>query len=317
MPSQKIDWKYTTISRLRTEGIDVTVLDDDDALRLIRLYSERINRWCAQWFYPVNESIRLDGRNLPAIWRPDKIPIIEVDQLRVQVLGSNPSQGTVVPADDFEITTPPAFDAPGVLLELRVTGGFVRFNNRTRFLRIPAVGNFPRGPKNVEIDGTFGWIIEKDKVSSTITAALADDAISIIVADSSDFEVGDVVRMGDNVPFVYALIDTIDDGTKTLTFDKVGRITDLTSGEAIVTYGSIPEAIQYACLRLVIEFRHQLSSNKFAQALDSSSLTGEKIGDYSYTKQQPKWKNASTTGLRDVDLILQDYVALNVPIMTR
>ena len=317
MPSQKIDWKYTTISRLRTEGIDSAALSDGDALRLIRLYSERINRWTAQWFYPVNESIALDGRNLSGVWRPDKMPMIEIDELRVQVTGSNPSQGVIVPAEDFEITTPPAFDAPGMMLELRVTGGFVRFINKTRFLRIPSIGNFPRGPKNVEIDGTFGWIVQKDKVSSTITAALADDAISITVAASSGFEVGDVVRMGDAAPFVYALIDTITDGTKTLTFDKVGRITDLTSGEAIVTYGSIPEAIQYACLRLVIEFRHQLSSNKFAQALDSSSLTGEKIGDYSYTKFQPKWKNASTTGLRDIDLILQDYVAANLPIMTR
>lgn len=318
MPAHKVNFRYTTVSRIRAEGVDSTELSDTRAQRLISSFSDRINRWTAQWFYPVKETVVVDGRGLPAVWRPDKMPILEVNSLTVDVLGSSPSQGTVVPGEDFEITTPPAFDAPGILIELRVTGGFVRFINNVRFLRFPTVGNFPRGPRNIEIIGSFGWIVLKTKVSTTLSANLVTDATQITVSDVSKFNVGDAVRVGDNDPFAYFIVDTIDDPGNILKFDKIGRLPDtISSGAVVVTYGEVPEGIQEACLRLVLAFKGNKGSEEFKDALDSSSLTGEKIGDYSYTKQQPKWKNASTTGLRDVDLILQDFVAVNVPIFTR
>ncbi len=317
-PVHKVNFRYTTVSKIREEGIDKTELPDVRARKLISSFSDRINRWTAQWFYPVKETVVVDGRNLAGIWRPDKMPILEVNSLTVDVLGSNPSQGTVVPAEDFEITTPPAFDAPGILIELRVTGGFVRFINSVRHIRFPSIGNFPRGPRNIEIIGSFGWISQKTKVSTTITAGLATDATQIAVGDTSKFNIGDAVRIGDSDPFVYFIVDTIDDAGKLLKFDDIGRIpATISSGAAVVTYGEVPEGIQEACQRLVIAFRHKKGSEEFRDALDASSLTGEKIGDYSYTKSQPKWRNASTTGIRDVDLILQDYVAANLPIFTR
>lgn len=315
MPKTRINYKYTTIQRLRDEGLSSGDLNDTKADRLIRLYSDRINRWTSQYFFPVKETIRIDGTGLEGIWRPDKMPILEVDTLTVDVLGSNPSQGTVVPPEDFEIVIPGAYDSPGRVLQLRVTGGFIRFINKTRFLRFPTIGRFPKGPKNIEIIGTFGWVSEKEKVSTTTTAELAAKAKNVVVTDISKFDVGDAIRIGNDDPFVYALISKIDDATKTITFDDIGRIpASLVSGVSVVTFGNIPEAIQYACTRLVIEFHPLMTSEDFESALGQSSLTGEKIGDYSYTMQQPKYKNASATGLRDIDSILQDYVAPNFPI---
>ena len=318
-PKHRVDFRYTTVKRIRDEGIDKTQLKTKDANRLIRFFSERINRWTAQWFYPIRQKIKIDGQGLKAIWRSDLMPILEKNELTVDVLGSNPSQGTVVPLEDYEITTPCAFDSPGRVLELRVTGGFVRFINQTRFLRFPVIGRFPRGPQNISFDGSFGWVIQKDKFASTSTEALVDDAKSLSVADVTGFNVGDAIRIGDADPFAYFVISSITESTgvaRTINFDDADRlVATIASGAEVVTYGEVPEGIRYACERLVIEFRHNMSSPQFKSALDQSSLTGEKIGDYSYTKQQPKWKNASTTGLRDVDLVLQDYVVPNVPLM--
>jgi len=316
MPKNKVDFRYTTIADIREEGLSSDQANDTKLNRLIRFYSNRINRWCAQWFFPIKEVALVNGNTWSSVWREDKMPILEVDELAVNVLGSTTFQGTIVPSEDFEIDVPAAFDSPGRILSLRVTGGFIRFENEVRVLRFPVLGKFPKGPRHVRIIGSFGWIDQKDKVSTTTTAALASDAKSIVVVDACDFDVGDAVRIGTADPFVYILISSISGNV--LSFDDIGRIpATIASGDAVVTYGRVPDAIQQACKRLVIEQRFNIGSAELREARDADSLSGERIGDYSYTKLVPKYKNASTTGSREVDLILQDYVAPLIPIFTR
>ena len=321
MPKHKVDFRYTTIAAIRDEGINKTILDDKKANRLIRFFSNRINRWTTQWFYPVKEDIRIDGRDNLAVWRPDLLPILEVDELNVNVIGATTFQGTNIPAVDFELIIPAAWDSPPRVISLRVSNrffrfaGFVRFSNSTRVLRFPVLGKFPKGPRNVQVVGSFGWMVQKDKVSTTSTQDLASSQKTLNITSALNFDVGDVVRVGDDDPFAYFLISSISGNE--LTFDELDRLpATVSSGAAVVTYGSVPEAIEQACKRLVIEQRFAIGSSELREARDADSLTGEKIGDYSYTKFAPKYKNASTTGSREVDLILQDYVAPNVPRMT-
>lgn len=315
MPNTKVDFRYTTIDKIREEGLTVQQLSDAKAIRLIQFYSARINRWTDHWFFPVQETVIVDGTGLKAVWREDKMPMLEVTKLTVNFLGSQPAQGTEVPVDDFVINVPGAFDSPGRVIELRVSGGFFRFNNQTKIVRFPVLGNFPKAPRNIEIIGTFGWVIQKDKVSTTTSASLATNAKTIDVVDASSFNPGDAIRIGDADPYIYALIDSI--SSNTIKFDDIGVVTTISSGASIVTYGFVPDAVEYACRRLVIEFRHQLTKPQFQEALTGADLTGEKIGDYSYTRHVPKYKNFSTTGLRDIDMVLQDYVPPNLPMFTR
>lgn len=316
MPKRSIDFRYTTLQRLRDDGITIAELSDVNAIRLIKFYSEMINKWTGQWFFPIKETINLSGKGRASIWREDLIPILEVDSITIDhsknlekaisVFG-NPIQSgtTVLTSDQFETSTSGGYNSPDRIIELTTGSALNRFET---------VGKFPLGARNTAIGGTFGWLDQKDKLSTTISGALSTGDTTIVVADSTNMEQHDVARIGDTDPFIYVVISAVNLTTDTITFDTVQTIPTISSGAAFVVFGSLPEAIMYSTERLISTFKDPKDSEDFQESIKNTDLISEKMGDYQYMRQVPKYKNFSISGIREVDQILSQYTPPNIPV---
>jgi len=310
--AQHVDFRYTNIQRIRDEGVTVAELSNANAIRLIQFYSNRINQWTSQWFYPVLETSEENGKGSIAVWRSDLMPILKLDSVKIDFAKSTDpirnlnllqvASGIITLASNLiQLTTAGRKGSPDRIIEL-VAGTSVPL--------LSSVGRFPRGARNIEITGTFGWIIQKAEISTTTAASLASNATSLVLISGTNIEQNDVVRIGVD-PHVYVLVTSVSGNT--INFDDIGTITTVASGGTAVTFGKVPDGIRYACERLVIHFRNQFDTSNFQEAIDESQIISEKIGDYSYLKQIPKYMTESMTGLRDVDMVLSEFLQPNIP----
>ena len=90
-PAQRrFDFAYTTIQRLRDEGITAAVLSDAAAQAAIRRASTTINRVTGQWFFPVESTERISVPfKRSTIHLPNLIPILRISSLILETVGSS------------------------------------------------------------------------------------------------------------------------------------------------------------------------------------------------------------------------------------
>ena len=86
-----MNFMYTSISRLRGEGLTEVECPDARARERIAMVSEMINRITGQYFLSLYEAARkLSGRGSSLMFHPKFVPIIQIDGLLLAPLGDTP-----------------------------------------------------------------------------------------------------------------------------------------------------------------------------------------------------------------------------------
>lgn len=132
---------YTTLERMRAEGLPVARASDDRVNELIEEMSREIDFICGWWFYARQMTFTLDGRGKISLWLP--APPIRVDELLLEgtattafvEYGEAPVQGSEKPLPRLERST--------------ISSG-----------RYGGVNLWPIGQRNIELTGAFGYTDE-------------------------------------------------------------------------------------------------------------------------------------------------------------
>lgn len=306
-------FEYTTLSRIRAEGITSGTLTDAQVRTLIRQFSKLINQVTGQWFWPIESKERLNGKGFPVVTHPYMIPILELRSLEREssyIYDSSPSS--------YDTTQYVTHDRYIELVGYNsIEGGLGATYKRTSFSKTR--------PLNVIADGTWGWLENRPfvsspydtypKLSTTTSASLANGGSSIAVVNGSGFRVNDVVifrtgAAGDTYAG-HAILTAV--AGNTLSFDAVNlNTTTLASGTNVVTYGQVPESVDRACAILVIQYKDALSSSSASSASISSRIISERTDNYSYQLSDDAAAvsgSGVTTGSVEADKLLSSYCA--------
>ena len=301
-------FEYTTLTRIRAEGITSASLSDADCRALIRHYSKVINNVTGQWFWPLEYTERMNGSGFPTITHPFSIPLLEVRSVTLDKGDSTVAYGAdefVVHDRDIELSS---YSYDNV-------GSYYYNAHRVKF---PSTR-----PLNILTDGTFGWLENRPfvpydqvaKVSTTIAATLTNGDTSVTVADSTGFRVNDVIVIRSGAAGAtyagHAILTAVSAGT--LSFDAVNLNTDSLASGNIATYGQVPDAVNRACAILVIRFMAKLSQTVTGSTVANfaNRVIRERTDQYEYQLSQDGGASAGalSTGDVEADRLIQTYCA--------
>lgn len=165
--------EYTTVERLRQEGLDPNKYSDAQLLRLIQRASMRIEMWTHRWFYPRALSLQLDGTGHDALLL--SMPIISIASIRALSPDSFVIEGGADPVDLRSVRIYNRHLTQGLLLpDDRLSPKIQYLNSWTGTRRSPEIfpsGWFTIGVQNIEVNGLFGYT-EPDFVT------FADDGVT-------------------------------------------------------------------------------------------------------------------------------------------
>lgn len=140
---------YCDIADLRAEGVPVSVISDVDLQAAIDRATTMVDFYTGQWFAPRSRTFTLDGRNAPTMFLG--IPIISITSLTVDDLGLLPDEYVIYNRHLTEnLVNPDDRENPRVELEQPREGTILYRQTSGRRL-------FPRGERNVELVGEFGY----------------------------------------------------------------------------------------------------------------------------------------------------------------
>ncbi|MEW6556025.1 MAG: hypothetical protein AB1349_01570 [Elusimicrobiota bacterium] len=244
----KFPFEYTTISRLRNEGISVQELDDQRARDIIELMSLYINSLTDQWFTPVEDTVSLDGNNTSSIFLRNLIPIIKVKRLCVS--------DEVIEPEKYQIDW-----------------------RRIRLLE----GHFPEGRLNIEIEGVFGWLENQKEQSALLQSEIITGSVEAILDSVEGFNVRDIVDFIDTKNHgIRIIINEIDVQSRKLKFDSVRVTLKIEPGAKVISYGTVPKLIERACMLLVINNKEKINSAEWSEKKFSGLLKRETVDNYSW-----------------------------------
>jgi len=301
----RFQFEYTTVTRLRAEGILAADLSDADARIIIRTMSKVINNVTGQWFWPIESKERLRGAGYSVLSHPSQIPILELRSLEAQ-FGNTTSAYS---SDAYSVS----------LRDIHLNNvGYRNISNRIQTVR----PKFTRErPLNVIADGTWGWLENQPfvsdpfdsfaKVETTTAEELALDDEEVDVTDGSGFRAGDVVIFRSGAAGTtysgHAILTEVDGNT--LSFDAVQINTaTLASGATVITYGQIPQPVERACLITSIKFKDDLATADATEAALKSRIIRERTDNFEYqlSKNEGSISDIST-GDAQADRLLSTY----------
>jgi hypothetical protein len=301
-------FEYTTLSRIRAEGITSSSLSDADCRALIRHFSKVINNVTGQWFWPLEYTERMNGKGFPLISHPSSIPLLEIRSVSLQSsagINAYLSEDFVVHDRDIELIS--FFDNSIV--------SYYYNAERTAFSKTR--------PLNVLADGTFGWLENRPfvpydqvaKISTTFSTTVSNGDTTMTVADSTGFKVNDVIVIRSGAAGAtyagHAILTSVSSGT--LGFDALNLNTDSVASGNVVTYGQIPDPVSRACAILVIRFMSKLSQSVSGSTVANvaNRIIRERTDQYEYQLSQDlsTTSGSLTTGDIEADRLLQTYCA--------
>jgi hypothetical protein len=198
---------------------------------------------------------------------------------------------------------------------------------------------FPKGPKNIEMVGWWGWLEDYKSVSTTLTTALAanTDHTTVQVDDIIDATTGDFIQVGDTIAItvqqaVGALVPkrvelaivqsiAVNGANFDLTVDTLHQYPfELSIGAEVKSFGRTPEALsevaEYLAAQLVLQKAAERTGDVVTAAALAGNLIQEKTDNYSY-KLRDSGNPASGsggdsllgkyTGNTRMDLVLRQY----------
>jgi len=314
---RRFDFAYTTVQRLRGEGITTGSLSDARARELIRRAGKTINRATSQWFVPLEVTERFSVDIIETIAHQDNlIPIIKVNNLNV--MGTDGSL-TLIKSGDYrvddrliELVQQPLTGRAGA--EARM-GGLI-LGHRSTFRTA--------GVRHLAVDGVFGWIERRvfsdthdsRVLSTTLAAEISEGDTQIDVDDASGFRPRDVVIIRNGAaPANFStriIVDTVTASPSLLTCDPINLVQAAPAGSTVVTYGQVPEEVEMATIFVISRLRYGAGTSKFAQDKVSARLKSEMTDNYSYSLESSGTgqlaSSSVTTGSLEADMILRDFV---------
>jgi len=303
-----MDFYYTSIARLRAEGMDETRYPDESLLRRrILMLSKMINRITNQYFQPVYDAEqRMSGRDSALLYLSKKVPILQIDEINFHPEGST---ADVIDSDYYVIHLERFF--------ARQAGYYLRGDASL------STGTWEEGFENYTFKGWSGWLEDRRELTISIDTDLVQDDEEVSVPDATGFVEGDFIVVIDSVNSnrFGTLINAVDYGTNKIAIDKAQTrgITYPSATSNVLTFGRVPDSIVWACTRMVVNEAALLVPEN-GDPVDpdfESRLKSEKTDNYSYTMFSPKDMNVDSgqlplgtfTGDPKVDMVLATYVA--------
>ena len=290
-----MNYRYTTITALRNEGVELDVLSDAKADTLIRMCSDFIDTLTDQWFAPMPKVVRLEGKDSDIIYHPSRIPIVKLNSFnRVYADGTLiniPLQYLFVDERWIEIE---ASTEVVTHIGYRIID---KFERRHRFLAV----------------AVWGWLDNAKDVSADLTLDLVTggDTATFSGLSGGYFEVGDQIVIVGSGQTITTMANAVT--STTIKLDKLSLPATIAAGAKIYSYGRTPLAIQNACKQLVIFNTPALASEEFQQQALETRLIMERTDNYEYkldsTTDGRRKGVISITGNDQIDNLLAHYVA--------
>ena len=314
-------FKYTTITRLREEGVDINDASDERLRRLISVVGEIINGVTGQCFNPIRRVIRLDGKNDRLIALPNRLPFIDMDEVSIVVDSVPP---TVLEADDWYIA-----ESERRLLEIKEEQFFdTSISLIERALSQLTRPHFPFGTAIVRLNGVFGYLELKNgrntknnnviPSSGTTTTSITDTSTDVTLDSVDGFLADDFVEFldSDGNSVLGLIINSVDRSGSRLLFDPPGDfgVASVATGATAESYGRVPLPVQEAAVRLVIGKTAGLATEEGQDLEFQRRILEEKTDKYQYKLAGPTGGTGSsgtspvnTTGDAEADKLLDNY----------
>lgn len=308
-------YEYCTIQDLRDEGLSESFTSDARAKLLIRRSSSLINRLTGQWFYPIKGEFYLSGKDNPLLYFDWFIPILKIYHLEVldnrvadswyEVEGFHTLRYRrffgVLGEDDYQLAEGRRY------IELLGDGlSFSHFIGSSVGMRV-----FPKGRNNIRIDCVIGWLEDVKNIELELVSNVAGGALEIFVNNVDGLELNDVILFDVNGRNKYRFIKSIDSGLNKIEFyDSLDF--SLSAGDIVYCFGRVPTLITEACVKLAIFNAGQVgtSISNGGFYIPPLAMYEEKTDRYRYRLSEEYTKSVlkGTTGYREVDVILQEFV---------
>ena len=171
---------YTTIDALRDAGVTVAQASDLRLTAVIELASAMIDRYTGRTFGAVSKTIRVDGTGARALLLNECIVSIE----EIHIIDSDDTISAHLDLDSVRIynrhltenlTDPDDRDSPRI--EWGQVDRYREFDNLARYENI---GQWPRGRKNIELVGQFGYT-DYDGTATGRVPLLIEHACNLLV----------------------------------------------------------------------------------------------------------------------------------------
>lgn len=296
---RRLSREYCTIQSIRDEGVAVGDLSDDRAKHLIRLMSAIIDRLTGQWFVPEEMRVLRDGDRSRIVYLKSRIKILEIESNGIVLL----SRGDLTSLSPEVLTVD----------EYVVSDRWVELTDSP--YSWGSINGFPKGIKNIQITGVFGWVEPQSNKIETITSTdITSASVTVDVVSAKEFRKGDVVLFVDsNGNAARVILTSVDYTGNKLGFEaQAGLPVTVVSGATAKTWGPVPEAIARAVTTLVIQNRAQLSSSSTVSAsVLAGQIKSEATDNYRYEKfgEEAKKVASDVTGLELLDGVLEEYSA--------
>lgn len=305
---------YTTINRVRAEGLTAAQADDNRVRDLIFAMSSFVDIETGQYFHPRVAIEEVDGNDFNVVSVTKRIPILEVSSVTVLEDRTRPKRPLFGSRSLAPLGT--GFSAGDPL-------GAVPSNQylpNGRYLELIS-GNFREGVRNIRIDGAFGWLNpSKEKFETTlrspITVFTPTSVKTIELTTVEGLDIRDVLIVGGK-RFIIESINPIGPSVSAYGIDQL--TTDIPDTEPVISYGAAPFDIE----RVVISLVGMHAALEFAAPAGMPASTiptpiqikKETTDNYSWEAFSPEdvglddsWVGR-VTGKVELDLILAHYAA--------
>lgn len=261
--------RYATVQDLRDRGITVAQLSDDDAVDALDEVSRWVEEYTQQIFYPLSETVYIDGQLHRLLHHPDLFPILsDEDDITVteQVTRSRDRTSEyVIVGDTYELDTDD-------------------FSLRTRHPRRyidKTAGAWNEGSHNYAITATWGWMSPVYKTEYTIASDFETDDTELELTSVAGLRKKDVGVLEDGTVLIVTDVDKV---TKTATVE--GSDLQLTSpasaGQTFTRWGRVPQGIR----DFVVEAIYQNTAGSSGSG-SCGWIRRERTDTYEYEKFTP------------------------------
>jgi len=261
---------YATIPSLRAAGLSDTTLYPDAVLwDLLELASDLVESLTSQFFGPVPLSFLANGEGKRAVRERNSNKIIE---LRSVSCVSSVGTSSLVASSRYAV-----HDRCVRLRPVNTNPS----PERRAFVGI-SDPRFPYDDKNVKVDGVFGCIDQKTKVTTTLAAPLTKGATTICLTDTAEFDEDDLLLVDDKF-WVVAQETIVEGDPLTSTIGKIQIDASkwaAASGVPVVCYGGMLRLVKRAVIRTALAHRYLPGSEEELEAERRHRIKREETDNY-------------------------------------